>query len=33
MLLLTLAHSFFKKSSKAKNHYIQFRQITNQPKH
>ena len=27
MLLLTLAHSFFKKSSKAKNPYIQFRQI------
>lgn len=27
MLLFTFAHSFFKKSSKAKNHYIQFRQI------
>lgn len=27
MSTITLAHSFFKKSSKAKNPYIQFRQI------
>lgn len=33
MLLFTFAHCFFKKSSKAKNHYIQFRQITNMPAH